>query len=99
MDPIENKEAEPADESLPSSESAAADQTPAEHPDNAGYAADAALADDHPSSLLSSSPYYVTKLGAAYLGDSLGFLQALPDASVNLAVTSPPYALHFKKEY
>jgi site-specific DNA-methyltransferase (cytosine-N4-specific) len=26
-------------------------------------------------------------------------LNALPDSSVNLVVTSPPYALHFKKEY
>jgi site-specific DNA-methyltransferase (cytosine-N4-specific) len=44
-------------------------------------------------------PYYKTPLGAAYLGDSLELLRAMPVESVNLVVTSPPYALHFKKEY
>jgi site-specific DNA-methyltransferase (cytosine-N4-specific) len=33
------------------------------------------------------------------LGDSLDLLRQLPDQSVDLVVTSPPYALHFKKEY
>lgn len=42
---------------------------------------------------------YQTGFGAAYAGDSLDLLRALPDASVNLVVTSPPYALHFKKSY
>lgn len=45
------------------------------------------------------SAYYRTKLGAAYLTDSLAALKKLPAASVNLIVTSPPYALHFKKAY
>ena len=40
-----------------------------------------------------------TKHGSALLADSLQILCALPDRSVNLVVTSPPYALHFKKEY
>jgi DNA modification methylase len=44
-------------------------------------------------------PYYSTKFGDAYLGDSLNILSALPPNSINLALTSPPYALHFKKEY
>jgi site-specific DNA-methyltransferase (cytosine-N4-specific) len=44
-------------------------------------------------------PFYTTPLGRAYLGNSLEVLPTLPDASVNLVVTSPPYALHFKKEY
>ena len=44
-------------------------------------------------------PYYRTELGDAYLADSLEVLRAVPDASVNAVVTSPPYALHFKKEY
>jgi site-specific DNA-methyltransferase (cytosine-N4-specific) len=43
--------------------------------------------------------YYTTPLGAAYLGDSLELLRALPADGVNLVVTSPPYALHFKKSY
>jgi len=44
-------------------------------------------------------PHYSTELGCAYRGDSLRTMSGLPDASVNLAFTSPPYALHFKKEY
>lgn len=44
-------------------------------------------------------PLYRSKLGAAFLGDSLPLLRGMPDDSVNLVVTSPPYALHFKKEY
>jgi DNA modification methylase len=39
------------------------------------------------------------KYGSALLADSLQLLGALPERSVNLVVTSPPYALHFKKEY
>jgi DNA modification methylase len=45
------------------------------------------------------TPLYKTELGAAYVGDSLEMLQSLPTSSVNLVITSPPYALHFKKEY
>jgi site-specific DNA-methyltransferase (cytosine-N4-specific) len=44
-------------------------------------------------------PLYETSLGKAYCADSLELLPTLPDASVDLVVTSPPYALHFKKEY
>src|SRR6185437_7639016 len=45
------------------------------------------------------SPYYSTELGAAYVTDSLEALRKLPSGSINLIVTSPPYALHFKKAY
>jgi site-specific DNA-methyltransferase (cytosine-N4-specific) len=45
------------------------------------------------------TPYYSTALGDAYRADALDVLKALPDDSVNAVVTSPPYALHFKKEY
>jgi DNA modification methylase len=58
-----------------------------------------ALPPDHSSRLLDVEPYYTTRLGSAYLGDSLRLLAKLPDKSANLVVTSPPYALHFKKEY
>jgi site-specific DNA-methyltransferase (cytosine-N4-specific) len=44
-------------------------------------------------------PLYQTELGAAYCADSLEFLPTLADGSVDLVLTSPPYALHFKKEY
>lgn len=45
-----------------------------------------------PSLLLNAleRPYYETDLGAAFLGDSKEFLCQLPDASVNLIMTSPP---------
>lgn len=45
------------------------------------------------------SPFYTTSYGSAYCSNSLELLKALPESSVNLVVTSPPYALHFKKEY
>ncbi len=45
------------------------------------------------------TPYFSTTQGDAYLADSLDILKALPDNSLNVVVTSPPYALHFKKEY
>ena len=44
-------------------------------------------------------PHYSTGVGVAYLADSHEILQALPEGSVNAVITSPPYALHFKKEY
>lgn len=45
------------------------------------------------------APYYRTPFGAAYLGDALDLMRSLPAGSVNAVVTSPPYALHFKKAY
>jgi DNA modification methylase len=92
MSPTDRKEAELA-------VSPATQHSVPEHPDNADYVAETELPFDHSSSLLPNAPYYVTKLGAAYVGESLTLLQSLPDASVNLVLTSPPYALHFKKEY
>ena len=44
-------------------------------------------------------PAYQTELGSAYVADSRELLEKLPSDSADLAVTSPPYALHFKKEY
>lgn len=44
-------------------------------------------------------PAYTTSRGAAYHGDSLNLLQELDDGSVNLVLTSPPFALQRKKEY
>lgn len=59
-----------------------------------------AAAEEHPKGLIErTEPFYETRLGGAYLGDSLGLLKQLPDSSINLVFTSPPYALHFKKEY
>lgn len=44
-------------------------------------------------------PTYLTNWGAAYQGDSLDLLASLPDQSVNLVLTSPPFALQREKEY
>ncbi|MEW6033851.1 MAG: site-specific DNA-methyltransferase [Chloroflexota bacterium] len=44
-------------------------------------------------------PYYATELGAAYLGDAFELMKGLRDCSVNLVMTSPPFALNRKKEY
>jgi site-specific DNA-methyltransferase (cytosine-N4-specific) len=42
---------------------------------------------------------YQTDLGAAFCGDSLELLNQLPDKSINLVLTSPPFALQREKEY
>lgn len=42
---------------------------------------------------------YTTHFGKAYNGDSLELLKKLPDNSVNLVITSPPFALLRQKEY
>ncbi len=56
--------------------------------------------DDRPKLTIAGlTPYYGTALGDAYLADALAVLKAIPANSVNAVVTSPPYALHFKKEY
>jgi DNA modification methylase len=55
---------------------------------------------DHPSNMVPGrEPYFSTALGSAYLADSLDVLRALPTGAISAVVTSPPYALHFKKEY
>jgi site-specific DNA-methyltransferase (cytosine-N4-specific) len=42
---------------------------------------------------------YYTNLGHAYVGDSRKLLATLDDNSVDLVITSPPFALQRKKEY
>jgi len=44
-------------------------------------------------------PLYKTRYGAAYVGDAIDLLQALPDESIDLVLTSPPFALQRQKEY
>jgi hypothetical protein len=48
---------------------------------------------------IDQSPTYQTSLGAAFLGDSLRLLEELPDNSINLVFTSPPFALQREKAY
>ncbi|WP_300336698.1 site-specific DNA-methyltransferase [Accumulibacter sp.] len=42
---------------------------------------------------------YTTNYGQALIGESLDLLKSLDDGSVNLVITSPPFALQRKKEY
>jgi site-specific DNA-methyltransferase (cytosine-N4-specific) len=49
--------------------------------------------------MIRQKPTYETELGQAYHGDSLELLKEIPSSSINLVVTSPPFALQRKKEY
>lgn len=49
--------------------------------------------------LIEEEPYYTTSQGAAFLGDSRNLLEELPEKSIDLIVTSPPFSLLHKKEY
>jgi DNA modification methylase len=44
-------------------------------------------------------PFYETELGKAYCADCLEILRNLKSRSVNLVITSPPFALRRKKSY
>jgi site-specific DNA-methyltransferase (cytosine-N4-specific) len=44
-------------------------------------------------------PLYRTRLGSALVGDALELLASVPDESVDLVVTSPPFALLREKAY
>ncbi|MBP9903127.1 MAG: site-specific DNA-methyltransferase [Verrucomicrobia bacterium] len=44
-------------------------------------------------------PLYRTASGHAYVGESLALLSELPDSSIDLVVTSPPFALLRQKTY
>src|SRR5438093_10253774 len=44
-------------------------------------------------------PYYRTSRGAAYHGDALNLLAAVGDETIDLVVTSPPFALVRQKRY
>lgn len=44
-------------------------------------------------------PAYKTELGSAYLGDALELIKHIPDGTINLIMTSPPFALTKKKAY
>lgn len=44
-------------------------------------------------------PFYATKLGQAFHGNSMEIMSEFADSSVNLILTSPPFALTRQKEY
>jgi site-specific DNA-methyltransferase (cytosine-N4-specific) len=51
------------------------------------------------TAVVDAEEYYTGRLGAAYLGDSRELLDKLEPESVDLVVTSPPFALRKKKDY
>ena len=58
------------------------------------------LAHNHPAQFVKRErPAYKTDLGAAYRGNSLAIMKHVEAGTIDLVVTSPPYALEFKKEY
>ncbi|NLI08276.1 MAG: site-specific DNA-methyltransferase [Thermotogaceae bacterium] len=44
-------------------------------------------------------PLYKTDLGLAYVGDALNFLTEIEDLTIDLVLTSPPFALRRQKAY
>lgn len=44
-------------------------------------------------------PLYRTELGQAFVGDALQLLTQIPEASIDLVLTSPPFALRRQKNY
>ena len=48
---------------------------------------------------MQSKPLYRTAKGQAYVGDSLALLAELPSNSIDLVMTSPPFALRRQKSY
>lgn len=48
---------------------------------------------------LTTPAAYTTRNGAAYCGDSRELLRQLPDESIDLVMTSPPFALQRQKAY
>lgn len=49
--------------------------------------------------VIPDKPYFETNLGAAYLADTIKFIKKIPDESIDLIMTSPPFALVRKKSY
>ncbi len=48
---------------------------------------------------LELDPAYTTPFGECYNADALDVLRQIPDDSISLVLTSPPFALRRKKEY
>jgi site-specific DNA-methyltransferase (cytosine-N4-specific) len=46
-----------------------------------------------------TKPYYKTKYGKAFHADTLTLMKEIPDNSIDLILTSPPFALTSQKEY
>lgn len=55
--------------------------------------------DTNPQNKINFTAYYSRDYGNVYLGNTLELIKFIPDNSVNLILTSPPFALTRKKEY
>ena len=55
--------------------------------------------DTSPQNEINFTAYYSKDYGNVYLGNTLELIKFIPDDSVNLILTSPPFALTRKKEY
>lgn len=49
--------------------------------------------------IVDTEPYYITESGAAYLGDASELIRRIHPNTVDLIMTSPPFALQRKKKY
>jgi len=49
--------------------------------------------------LRDAQPLYRTRFGEAFVGDALELLAHVPDSSIDLVLTSPPFALRRQKNY
>lgn len=49
--------------------------------------------------MLERKPLYKTKFGEAFVGDALNLIDEVPNSSIDLIITSPPFALQRQKEY
>lgn len=49
--------------------------------------------------ILTHTPLYATPYGKSFVGDAKELLNGLPEESVDLVITSPPFALQRKKAY
>lgn len=49
--------------------------------------------------MLEKKPLYKTKFGETFVGDALELIDNVPDSSIDLIITSPPFALQRQKEY
>ena len=48
---------------------------------------------------IKKKPYYITNFGKAFHCNSMELMTQIPDDSLDLILTSPPFALTSKKEY
>ena len=48
---------------------------------------------------MQNKPLYCTEQGRAFVGDAFALLRELPDDSIDLVMTSPPFALRRQKSY